>query len=156
MLIMNAREHSEFESNSNRVPAPREALMPLLSSPSAFVAFVAFVGLAVLLNALPVWGADDLYLSEIEEEAKRQAATLIINPTAPNAATAPDTMADRLAPGLDTVAFERTLRAELPGTYVLYQQLDAARQRQVYAAYRRDNRLASISAEVARLIGGGS
>lgn len=153
MLIMNAREHSEFESNSNRVPAPREALMPLLSSPSAFV---AFVGLAVLLNAPPVWGADDLYLSEIEEEAKRQAATLIISPTAPNAATAPDTTADRLAPGLDTVAFERTLRAELPGTYVLYQQLDAARQRQVYAAYRRDNRLASISAEVARLIGGGS
>lgn len=129
--------------------------MPLLSSPPAFVAFVACVGLTgLLLIAPPSWGADDLYLSEIEEGAKRQAATLITSPTAPTSATAPGPAVDRLAPGLDTAAFARALRADLPGTYVLYQRLDPTRQRQVYEAYRNDNRLTNISAQVARLSGG--
>jgi hypothetical protein len=124
-------------------------------SPAVFAVRRGLIGLLLLL-ASPVVGADDLYLSEIEEEAKRQAATLITQPTAPSAATAPDAAADRLAPGLDGAAFARALRAELPGTFVLYQRLDPAHQRQVYEAYRRDNRLASISAQVARLSGGGS
>jgi hypothetical protein len=121
-------------------------------SPAVLAVRRGLIGLLLLL-ASPVVGADDLYLSEIEEEAKRQAATLITQPTA---ATAPAAAADRLAPGLDSSAFARALRAELPGTFVLYQRLDPARQRQVYEAYRRDNRLASISAQVARLSGGGS
>lgn len=130
----------------------QEDPMPLFLSPSRSAACAGLAGL--LLTAPPLWGADELYLSEIEEKAKLQATTLITSPTAPNLATAPDTPADRLAPGLDTTAFERAVRAALPGTYVLYQQLDPARQRQVYEAYRSDNRLASISAQVTRLTGG--
>lgn len=127
--------------------------MPLLKSLSAFATRAGLAGL--LLAVSPVPRADDLFLNEIEEEAKRQAQTLITGPTAPVVAPATgDPAADRLAPGLDTAAFEQALRVELPGTYVLYQRLDPVRQRQVYAAYRSDNRLASISAQVARLSGG--
>ncbi len=135
------------------VALAREHPIPSLRSLSVFA---ARGGLAcLLLVASPLWGANDHYLSEIEEEAKRQATTLITSPTAPNSATASDTTTERLVQGLDTAAFERALRAALPGTYVLYQQLDPARQRQVYQAYRSDNRLASISAQVARLTGSG-
>jgi len=112
------------------------------------------VGL-LLLTVSPLPRADDLFLNEIEEEAKRRAGTLITSPTRPTPALATDDpTADRLAPGLGAAAFQRALRAELPGTYVLYLRLDPTRQRQVYEAYRSDNRLASISAQVARLTGG--
>jgi hypothetical protein len=127
--------------------------MPLLIPPSVLTARGGLVGL-LLLAMSPLPRADDLYLSEIEQEAKRQATTLITSPTAPGSAIMPDTTADRLALGLDTTAFERALRAELPGTYVLYLRLDPARQRQVYEAYRSDSRLASISAQVVRLTDG--
>jgi hypothetical protein len=111
----------------------------------------------LLILAVPLLlGADDSYLREIEAEVKRQAATLATGQARPepSAASAADAAADRLAPGLDQAAFERALRATLPGTYTLYQQLDSDRRKQVYDAYQNDNRLASISAQVARGVGG--
>jgi hypothetical protein len=111
----------------------------------------------LLLLAAPfLLGADDAYLREIEEEAKRQATMLTVNPAPPRLAT-PDVSpteaaTDRLASGLDQAAFEQALRETLPGTYALYQQFDPPRKQQVYEAYRSDNRLAGISERVIHLL----
>jgi hypothetical protein len=111
----------------------------------------------LLLLAAPfLLGADDAYLREIEEEAKRQATMLIVNPAPPRTAT-PDgspteAAMDRLASGLDQAAFAQALRETLPGTYALYQQFDPPRKQQVYEAYRSDNRLVSISERVIDLL----
>lgn len=110
----------------------------------------------LLLTAPFLLGADDAYLREIEEEAKRQAATLTVNLSPPRLAT-PDvspteSAMDRLASGLDQAAFEQALRETLPGTYALYQQFDPPRKRQVYESYRNDNRLAGISEQVIQLL----
>jgi hypothetical protein len=111
----------------------------------------------LLLLAAPfLLGANDAYLREIEEEAKRQAATLTVNPVPPRLAT-PDVSStesamDRLASGLDQAAFEQALRETLPGTYALYQQFDPSRKQQVYESYRNDNRLAGISERVIQLL----
>lgn len=100
-------------------------------------------------------GADDAYLREIEEEAKRQAAMLTVSPASPRLA-APESpteaATDRLASGLDHAAFEQVLRETLPGTYALYQQFDPPRKQQVYEAYRNDNRLAGISEKVIQML----
>jgi hypothetical protein len=111
----------------------------------------------LLLLAAPfLLGADDAYLREIEEEAKRQATMLTVNPAPPRLAT-PDVSpteaaTDRLASGLDQAAFAQALRETLPGTYALYQQFDPPRKQQVYEAYRSDNRLAGISERVIHLL----
>ncbi len=112
----------------------------------------------LLLLAVPLLlGADDSYLREIEDEAKRQAVILMTSqpqssPTAPT--TQPDAKAGRLDAGLDPAAFEQALRKNLPGTYTLYQQFDANRKQQVYQAYQDDNQLANISERVTELLGG--
>jgi hypothetical protein len=112
----------------------------------------------LLLVAPLLLGADDSYLREIEEEAKRQATMLTIDQVAPSrsetttTANKDETMADRLASGLDQATFEQKLREILPGTYALYQQFDAARKQQVYTAYQNDNRLANISEQVIQLL----
>ncbi|NMQ18707.1 hypothetical protein E4P82_05510 [Candidatus Competibacter phosphatis] len=111
---------------------------------------------AGLLLLIPLLlGADD-YLREIEEEAKRQAPSLVIDPSppAPGTTAVGDTTTDRLAAGLDQVAFEQALRENLPGTYAFYQQLGPDQRKQVYETYRSDNRFASISEQVARLLSG--
>lgn len=111
----------------------------------------------LLLLAAPfLLGADDAYLREIEEEAKRQAAMLTVSP-APSRLAAPEVSpteaaTDRLASGLDHAAFEQALRETLPGTYALYQQFDPPRKQQVYEAYRNDNRLAGISEKVIQML----
>lgn len=111
----------------------------------------------MLLLMVPLLvGADDGYLREIEEEAKRQATTLTIEQASPSSPAATEanteTTADRLASGLDRAGFEQALRETLPGTYALYQQFDATRKQKVYAAYQNDNRLAGISEQVIQLI----
>ncbi|MCB1823927.1 MAG: hypothetical protein KDJ54_04810 [Candidatus Competibacteraceae bacterium] len=124
--------------------------------PSTTLRFSARVGrVAGLLLLVPLLlGADD-YLREIEEEAKRQAASLVIDPSPPALGTATvDDSTDRLMAGLNQAAFERVLRENLPGTYAFYQQLGADQQRLVYEAYRNDNRFASISEQVTRLLSG--
>ena len=108
--------------------------------------------LGLLLIAPLLLGADDDYLREIEEEAKRQATTLLTNPAASELAPATDS--DRLAPGLAQPAFEQALRENLPGSYAFYQRLAPANQRQIYAAYQQDNRLAAISEQIVRLTRG--
>lgn len=109
--------------------------------------------IGLLILAVPLLlGADDSYLREIEAEVKRQAATLAIRQTQPEPMPAAAT--DRLTPGLDQAAFERALRETLPGTYTLYQQFDPDRRKQVYEVYQNDNRLTSISAQVAREVSG--
>ncbi len=112
----------------------------------------------LLLLAAPfLVGADDAYLREIEEEAKRQAGLLTADP-APSNPTTPDVSpteaaTDRLAAGLDQAGLEQALRETLPGTYALYQQFDPTRKKQVYEAYQNDNRLAGISEKVIQLLG---
>lgn len=109
----------------------------------------------ILLLAAPLLaGADDNYLREIEEEAKRQATTLTTSQPQPAPAlTAPATATGRLAPGLDRAAFERALREGQPGLHASYQRLDSTGQQQVYETYRNDSRLASIGERIARLLG---
>jgi hypothetical protein len=112
---------------------------------------------AGLLLLVPLLlGADD-YLREIEEEAKRQAPPprdRSIPARAVARLRSVDTTTDRLAAGLDQVAFEQALRENLPGTYAFYQQLGPDQRKQVYETYRSDNRFASISEQVARLLSG--
>ncbi len=108
----------------------------------------------LLLLAVPLLlGADDNFLREIEDEARRQAATLITSPPAA-LPLLPDASTDRLEAGLDPVAFEQALRRSLPGTYTLYQQLNTRRKQQLYQAYQNNNQLASISERAAQLLGG--
>lgn len=113
--------------------------------------------IGLLWLALPfLVGADDAYLREIEEEAKRQAGLLAANPEPSNSATLDASPAeaatDRLATGLDQAGLEQALRETLPGTYALYQQFDPARKKQVYEAYQNDTRLTGISEKVIQLL----
>lgn len=104
--------------------------------------------LGLLFIAPLLLGADDDYLREIEEDAKRQATMLL---TSPAAESAPATDSDRLAPGLAQPAFEQALRASLPGSYAFYQRLTPANQQKIYTVYQQDNRLAAISEQIVRL-----
>lgn len=113
-------------------------------------AWVRLAGQLLVITLL--LGADDSYLREIENEVKRQATTLVIDQS-PSTPAAAETALDRLTSGLDPVAFEQTLRRSLPGTYTLYERLNPSGKQQVYQSYRSDNRLASISANVTRLLG---
>ncbi len=113
--------------------------------------------IGLLWLALPfLVGADDAYLREIEEEAKRQAGLLAANPEPSNSATLDASPAeaatDRLVTGLDQAGLEQALRETLPGTYALYQQFDPARKKQVYEAYQNDTRLTGISEKVIQLL----
>ncbi len=118
----------------------------------------ACAGIPCLLLAIPLLlGADDDYLREIEVEAKRQAAVLITSPeqSTPKPLTDPiKVKTDHLEAGLDPLAFEQTLRKNWPDTYTAYQQLDTNRKQQAYQAYLNDNRLASISERITRLLSG--
>ena len=118
---------------------------------SAPVARSGLSGLLLLVAPL-VLGADDNYLREIEDEARRQAATLITSP--PTALPPlPDTGTDRLEAGLDLAAFEQALRRKLPGTYTSYQQLNTKRKQEVYQAYQSNSQLTNISERVIQLLG---
>ncbi|MDS4027457.1 MAG: hypothetical protein RKO25_10800 [Candidatus Contendobacter sp.] len=118
---------------------------------SAPVARGGLSGLLLLVAPL-VLGADDNYLREIEDEARRQAATLITSP--PTALPPlPDTGTDRLETGLDLAAFEQALRRKLPGTYTSYQQLNTKRKQEVYQAYQNNSQLTNISERVIQLLG---
>lgn len=103
----------------------------------------------LLLIASPLFGADDNYLREIEEDAKRQATVLIAGPVQPGAAM--DSGTDRLAAGADQASFEKALRDNLPGTWAFYLRLDPAGKQQVYEAYQQDNRFSDISEQIIRL-----
>ena len=121
----------------------------------SFSAPAARSGLSsLLLLAVPLLlGADNDYLREIEDEAKRQAAVLMTSqPQAAPAAAQSAVATEQLEAGLAPATFEQALRRSLPGTYTLYQQLDAKRKQQVYQAYQNNNQLASISELVAQLL----
>lgn len=105
----------------------------------------------LLLIAPLLLGADDNYLREIEEEAKRQATVLMTGPGQSGPAPATDIGTDRLAPGADQAGFERALRESLPGTWAFYLRLDPAGKQQVYEAYKKDSRFTSISEQIVRL-----
>lgn len=131
-------------------------IVPMWSPLPPCAARAGLIGL-LLLAAPLLLGADDSYLREIEEEAKRQAVKLTVSPTPPRS-TAPASAAgeaptERMASGLDQAGFEQALRTALPGTYALYQQFDPPRKQRVYAAYQDDNRLTGISEQVIQLLG---
>jgi hypothetical protein len=136
--------------------ASRETNMSLLTPLPEAIAHPGWTRLLLLATPL-LLGANDGYLHEIEEEAKRQAATLTIDQTSSSPPATPATNmgqinAERLASGLDQTGFEQALRETLPGTYSLYQQFDATRRQIVYVSYQKDNRLASISEQVIQLL----
>ncbi|HOB62266.1 MAG TPA: hypothetical protein PKI41_09095 [Candidatus Competibacteraceae bacterium] len=103
----------------------------------------------LLLIAPPLLGADDNYLREIEEEAKRQATFLMAGPVQSSAAT--DSGTDRMAAGANQASFEKALRDSLPGTWAFYLRLSPAGKQQVYEAYQQDNRFSNISEQIIRL-----
>lgn len=121
-----------------------------------------------LLGAPLLAGADDNYLREIEDEAKHQALVLTTSqplpppfqepsaPPAPPVSGVGATAApERLASGLDRAAFEKALRDGLPKDgYASFQRLGNADQQKIYHAYQKDNRLANISEQIARLASG--
>lgn len=101
--------------------------------------------------------ADDAYLREIEDEAKRQATTLTTSQLPPPVLVSPVSGidAERLVPGLDRAKFEQALRERLPKeTYIAFQRLDPANQQQVYESYRNDSSLAGIGQQIARRASG--
>lgn len=134
---------------------PEKTIMPLVDSRCSTTSRHLAIGLLLLAPLL--LGADD-YLHEIEEEAKRQATTLVIDQPQPAPVSVSTTQAggasEQLATGLDFKAFEQALRESLPGTYTSYQQLNSEQKRQIYDFYRNDNRLANISEQIARLLNG--
>lgn len=120
---------------------------------------LAFGGLLILpplAAPLAAPEADPAFLREVEQEAHRQAQTLLVNPppAASPATAAPATAApaasDRLEAGLDQAGFEQALRNRLPGSYTLYQQLDGARKQQIYQSYQQDPRLNNLSEQITR------
>jgi hypothetical protein len=149
-----------YQSDRATIPdcfASRETTMSLFNLLPEIAAHRGGWISLLLLVAPFLLGADDSYLREIEEEAKRQAATLTIDQTSSSRETATmankeGATADRLASGLDETEFEQALRETLPGTYALYQQFDTTRKQKIYAAYKNDNRLAGISEQVIQLL----
>lgn len=103
----------------------------------------------LLLTTPPLFGADDNYLREIEEEARRQATALTGGPTQPGSSV--DSGSDRLVPGASQASFEKALRDSLPGTWAFYLRLDSASKQQVYESYQKDNRSSAISEQIIRL-----
>lgn len=99
--------------------------------------------------------ADDAYLREIEDEAKRQATTLTTIQPPPRPALGPATAgpaSERLASGLDRSAFDQALRAgSSKEQFAAFQRLTPRNQQQVYEFYRTDSRLATIGEQIARL-----
>lgn len=128
--------------------------MPLPIPMSVISMFGQLAGMALLAAPL-LAGADDNYLREIEDEAKRQATTLTTSQQPPVPVLAPDVVTERLAPKLNRTTFEQALRERLPKeTYVSFQRLNPASQQRIYESYQSDNRLANISEQIARLASG--
>ena len=125
---------------------------------SRLAIFIIGLSVGMSLLSIPLVAiADDAYLREIEDEAKRQAATLTTSQLPPPVLVSPvsGTGTERLAPGLDRAKFEQALRERLPkDTYITFQRLDPANQQQVYESYRNDSSLAGIGQQIARRASG--
>lgn len=121
--------------------------MPLVLSRLAILALGLILPLLVR--------ADDTYLREIEDEAKRQAITPTTTQLPPRPVWGPNTAsstAERLALGLDRAAFDQALRTGSPkDQFAAFQRLTPRDQQKVYEFYRTDSRLASIGEQIARL-----
>jgi len=95
------------------------------------------------------------YLQQIEEAAKRQAVTPIINSTTP-ANREPDDN-DRIPAGLQSLEeFEKALRQQFAGTYAFYQRLNDEGKQQIYTLYQQGNRVSAIRAKTLQLLAGDS
>ncbi|HRF63706.1 MAG TPA: hypothetical protein PK708_12590 [Candidatus Competibacter sp.] len=125
---------------------------------SRLAIFIIGLSVGMSLLSIPLVAiADDAYLREIEDEAKRQAATLTTSQLPPPVLVSPvsGTGTERLAPGLDRAKFEQALRERLPKeAYIAFQRLDPANQQQVYESYRNDSSLAGIGQQIARRASG--
>jgi len=125
---------------------------------SRLAIFIIGLSVGMSLLSIPLVAiADDAYLREIEDEAKRQATTLTTSQLPPPVLVSPvsGTGTERLAPGLDRAKFEQALRERLPKeTYIPFQRLDPANQQQVYESYRNDSSLAGIGQQIARRASG--
>lgn len=125
---------------------------------SRLAIFIIGLSASMSLLSMPLVAiADDAYLREIEDEAKRQATTLTTSQLPPPVLVSPvsGTGTERLAPGLDRAKFEQALRERLPKeTYIAFQRLDPANQQQVYESYRNDSSLAGIGQQIARRASG--
>ncbi|MBL8250697.1 MAG: hypothetical protein JNK31_03400 [Candidatus Competibacter sp.] len=129
-----------------------------LSVPTPVSPLAAWLTAAILLPA-PLLAADDHYLREIEEDAKRQAAVLTTGQPQPapfQTPAAPTADPERqLAAGLDRAAFEKALRDSLSKEhYAAFQRLGNADQQHIYTFYQSDNRIAKIGEQIAQLAAG--
>ena len=110
--------------------------------------------LSALLGSVPLSAvsADAVFLQDVDAEARRQAQTLLTEPpqTGPAVNPAAAVASDQLPAGLDSAGFEHALQTRLPGSYTLYQKLDAVRKQQVYQSYQRDSGLASVSEQITK------
>ncbi|MEE4376684.1 MAG: hypothetical protein V2J55_04115 [Candidatus Competibacteraceae bacterium] len=98
---------------------------------------------------------DTDYLRQIEEAAKLQAITPIINSTQP--ANREPAENNRIPAGLPSLEeFEKALRQQFAGTYAFYQRLNAAGKQQIFTLYQQDNRVSTIRAQTLQLLAGNS
>jgi hypothetical protein len=118
---------------------------------------VIVIGALLIANTICYAFDSDAYLKQIEEEAKRQAATptTTTSPT-PVAPAGPGPLAprERLPLGLRQDAFEELLHREFMGTFTFYQRLSRADQRRVFESYKKDNRVSTIRDQTLRFFGG--
>ncbi|PIE83095.1 MAG: hypothetical protein CSA09_03220 [Candidatus Contendobacter odensis] len=113
---------------------------------------------SVTLIILPLlMGANDDFLFEIEEEAKRQATTLRIDTddtvtTPVSTDTGENSASERLPSGLDQAAFEHAFSNLSPKVFSFYKKLDTNAKMQIYKHYKNDQRLSTISDQIVRLL----
>lgn len=110
----------------------------------------AAVGIALWAGTVStvVLGMDP-YLAEIEQEAQR--LEMLKAAERMDATSASEQPADRLlvSTGLTQEQFEQELRQRFLGTNMLYEKLSAKARTNVYAAYRRDNRIMELRRVIA-------
>jgi hypothetical protein len=138
--------------------------MPLTSPYSRGIATLLLcLGSGASFLPLGYAGNYDDDLHAIETEAKRLATTLKTTnakslDSSPSMPATLDIVAneERLPLGLQSDAFEKTLREEFLGTYAFYQKLSAQDKQWVFQLYQQDNRISVIRQQTLQLLSGGN
>ena len=138
--------------------------MPLTSPYSrGIAALLLYLGNGASFLPLGYAGNYDDDLRAVETEAKGLATTLKTTNAKPldSSPSRPATLdivanEERLPLGLQSEAFEKTLREEFLGTYAFYQKLSAEDKQWVFQLYQQDNRISVIRQQTLQLLSGGN